>query len=524
VFCIFLRHSTVGICIKFCHLPSCIPHPSDHSAAADIDACLAAMTAAAHQRQGGSQRSKRHHHKLIIGLLSIFILSIGISQIILAENAIQLSSSSSSSSPTAFDRQEEVVSKQTQAVQYPATTATDEIVYLAQFSQHHSTYGAQHDIENNTISGNSKLIQSLDLLYLNYINQHHFSNNNKNVDILIFYIPEEGVPTNNTLQELQLSNRPQIKLHPLNSTKYWSLPSNLHKHDAIHWNRPMYSIGYRHMMRWFAIHIWPYLSLRGYTHVMRLDDDSYIHSPITYNLFEYMRDHEKVYGFRQPVIEEGVGVGWDALIDSLVDGYNDPNNRDGTAIISQEQIDEFRKDRRISFYNNFFIANINFFTTPPASTLLKWIDESNLIYTQRTGDLVIHSTVVRLLLPPERIHWFRDFAYQHMTLCTKPQCGHGVVKGCPQNGGLSRGVGTFTDDEWNAITKDMKQKTQYDKKVVDLRVDRPDRICQNMIRTQTFIGALDVRKCLKRKERCYPYLKQFLNDTEATETSSLIPS
>lgn len=496
-------------------------------------ACLAAMTAAAHQRQGqrGSQQNSKYlrHHKLIIGLLSISILSIGISQIILAENAIQLSSSSSSSSsPTTFDRQEEVSKLSNK--QHTATTAsttTDAIVYLAQFSQHHSTYGAQHDIENNTISGNSKLVKSLDLLYLNYINQDYFSNNNTNVDILIFYIPEEGEPTNDTLQELQLTNRPQIQLHPLNSTQYWSLPSNLHERDAITWNRPMYSIGYRHMMRWFAIHIWPYLSSRGYTHVMRLDDDSYIHSPIRYNLFEYMRNHDKVYAFRQPVIEEGVGVGWDTLIDSLVDGYNDTNHRDDgttTIIISQEQIDEFRKDRRISFYNNFFIANINFFMRPPASTLLKWIDESNLIYTQRTGDLVIHSTVVRLLLPPERIHWFRDFAYQHMTLCTKPQCGHGVVKGCPQNGGLSRGVGTYTDDEWSAITKDMKQKVQYDKKVVDLRVDRPDRICQGMIRTQTYIGALDVRKCLKRKERCYPYLKQFLSDNEAAETSSFVPS
>ena len=141
------------------------------------------MTAAAHQRQGqrGSQQNSKYlRHKLIIGLLSILILSIGISQIILAENAIQLSSSSSSSSsPTTLDRQEEVSKlSNKQHTATATTTTTDAIVYLAQFSQHHSTYGAQHDIENNTISGNSKLIKSLDLLYLNYINQDS-SNNNK---------------------------------------------------------------------------------------------------------------------------------------------------------------------------------------------------------------------------------------------------------------------------------------------------------------------------------------------------------
>ncbi len=459
----------------------------------------AAMTAA-HQRQGILQSKSYHHHKLIIGLLSILIISIGISQIILAEKAIALSSFNRPPS----DRQE--VSKQTKQ-------PTDAIVYLAQFSQLHSTYGAQHDIANNTLSGHSKLSKSLDLLYSNYIN--HLPNNN--VDVIIFYVPHEGVPTNKTMEELQLAHRPQIKLHPLNST-YWSLPHNLHERDSIHWNRPMYSIGYRHMMRWFAIRIWPYLSQLGYTHVMRLDDDSYIHSQIKYNLFDYMREHDKVYAFRQPVIEDGVGVGWDTLVDSFLDSYQE----DGT--IRPEQIEEFQKDRRISFYNNFFIADISFFRRPPASIFLNVIDESNLIYTQRTGDLVIHSTVVRLLLPPEKIHWFRDFAYQHMTLCTNPKCGHGVVKGCPQNGGFSRGVGTYTDEEWSAITLDMKQKAQYDKKVVDLRVDKPDRLCEWMVRGNTYIGAKDVRKCLKRTERCYPYLKQFLDHNEAAETSVLIPS
>ena len=454
---------------------------------------LSAMTA--EQQRQGSQRSKCHHK--LIGLLSILILSIGISQIILAERAISFSSSNSPP-----DHQ---VSEQTK------TQPTDAIVYLAQFSQLHSTYGAQRDIQNNTLSGNSKLSKSLDLLYSNYIN--HFPNN---VHVIIFYVPDEGTPTNKTMEELQLAHRPQIKFHPLNST-YWSLPYNLHERDSIHWNRPMYSIGYRHMMRWFAIRIWPYLSQLGYTHVMRLDDDSYIHSRIKYNLFDYMRENGKVYAFRQPVIEDAVGVGWDRLVDSFLE-----KNKDAT--ITQEQIDGFQKDRRISFYNNFFIADISFFTRPPASTFLDVIDQSNLIYTQRTGDLVIHSTVVRLLLPPKKIHWFRDFAYEHMTLCTKPQCGFGVVKGCPQNGGFSRGVGTYTDDEWSAITLDMKQKAQYDKKVVDVRVDKPDRLCELMIRGNTYIGAKDVRMCLKRKERCYPYLKQFLDENEAAETSPLIPS
>ena len=64
------------------------------------------------------------------------------------------------------------------------------------------------------------------------------------------------------------------------------------------------------MMQFYAVRIWPFLNELGYTHVMRLDDDSYIYSKIVYNLFEFMRVNEKRYGFRQPVMELNSGMWW----------------------------------------------------------------------------------------------------------------------------------------------------------------------------------------------------------------------
>lgn len=63
----------------------------------------------------------------------------------------------------------------------------------------------------------------------------------------------------------------------------------------------------------FAILLWPYLENMGYTHVMRMDDDSYIHSKIEYNIFDHMRTHGRRYGFRQPVRDSAVGKGYDAV-------------------------------------------------------------------------------------------------------------------------------------------------------------------------------------------------------------------
>ena len=243
------------------------------------------------------------------------------------------------------------------------------------------------------------------------------------------------------------------------------------------------------MMRWFAILLWQYLDNEGYTHVMRLDDDSYILSPITFNIFDYMRTNNKRYGFRQPVYEDG-GNHFHAVVNQyLID------NPSSTFKYFE---DLYKKDRGVSFYNNLFIADISFFLSSPASDLLRVIDESKLIFTQRTGDLVIHSAVVRLFLPPNQIHWFRDFTYEHMTLCNikgRPKCGPFIPRGCPQNGGISRGVG-YTDDEWREFA------TEH---VLNRFIDNPQK-CSIPI-NQYFTGAEDVRMCARLNRQCGFYLR-----------------
>ena len=95
---------------------------------------------------------------------------------------------------------------------------------------------------------------------------------------------------------------------------------------------------------------------------------------------------------------------------------------------TQERIDAYHNvSHRVGFYNNFFVADISLFTTEPVKGLLQVIDESNLIYTQRTGDLVIHSTVVRLFARPDQIQWFRDFTYEHMSKLWCCELDAGVI-------------------------------------------------------------------------------------------------
>jgi alpha 1,2-mannosyltransferase len=352
---------------------------------------------------------------------------------------------------------------------------TDVIVYLAQFSANHSSYGTQYDEFNNTITGISKLEKSLRLLYSNYLDQFPFC------DVIIFYEP--GAPPDLITMAKLKEIHPQLMFREL-TKKWWSLPFGLKAKNHRKWRLKGFSIGYRHMCRWFGILIWEYLSIEGYSHVMRMDDDSYLHSKIDYNLFDYMREHGKKYAFRQAAAEDAVGHGYDSIIDGFLTQHPDATTPD--------LIDSFNVDRHIGFYNNWFIADIGFFTTPPASTLLSAIDESKLIYTQRTGDLVIHSTVVRLLLHPEQIHWFRDFTYEHMTLCRRDKCN-----GCPSNGGISRGLKIAPDEWFDFATNVQKRYKDNPRCIVSIGED--------------FIGADDsVRSCSSLDSRCGFYLEQLI--------------
>ena len=285
---------------------------------------------------------------------------------------------------------------------------TDAIVYLAQFGNH-SSYGAQLDAGHKVITGISKLNKSLELLYVNYVYQFP-------TDVIIFY-DHLSPPDADTMANLR-RNRPHLQFRSLDE-KWWSLPYELQPWQLVLWSRPAFSVGYRLMMRWFAVLIWHYLDAENYTHCMRLDDDSYILSKIEYNLFDYMRDNKKRYAFRNPVLESDDK--FDLLMDEYLAKYPEST--------SPELIELYKRERGVGFYNNFFMADVSFFLSPPASSLLRIIDESKLIFTRRTGDLVIQSAVVRLFLRPDEIHWFRDFTYEHMTLCRKDKCGYLVRKG-----------------------------------------------------------------------------------------------
>ena len=78
---------------------------------------------------------------------------------------------------------------------------------------------------------------------------------------------------------------------------------------------------------------------------------------------------------------------------------------------------------------------------------------------------------------------------------------------CPQNGGVSRGVGLYTDEEWRKFAEE---------NVVNRFNDNPKN-CSIPI-NQYFVGCEDVRQCSRLNRQCGFYLKELLYGENETTT------
>lgn len=292
------------------------------------------------------------------------------------------------------------------------------IVYLAQ--KKHSTYDRD---------SYGYLLRSIDLVHKNYLS---IDNHAKNTDLLIFHTSDFDQKDLDSFEERYGKEfRDMVHLVDLNGTKYWKRPKWHKNDDPFKWYAyPLFSEGYRRMMHWFAIDIWQYFLDYGqqtgckYDYIMRFDEDSFLHSPVRYDIFDFMKNNDYFYGFRLCAYELPVTHRiWKLWRSSK--GAPAPI-RDVT-------------EDMCGVYNNFFVAKVSFFQSQAVQGFLRFVDRQGLIYRRRLGDLMIHSLTIYAFAPPEKIHRFLDFTYEHATVDKK--------SGCVMWGGIQAGYDDPTADQ-----------------------------------------------------------------------------
>ena len=150
-------------------------------------------------------------------------------------------------------------------------------------------------------------------------------------DVLVFVEPsfeeyKSKVRTNIELKyetiEFQVPNYPQEILDQIPEF----FPHPTHGNGPVEWGHPGFSMGYRHMCRFFSGELYTYSVLDNYDYYLRLDTDSYIHTPLNYDIFEWAKDNECYYGYISPAVQkdnlkviEGL---WDKVNEIIPDKFN----------------------------------------------------------------------------------------------------------------------------------------------------------------------------------------------------------
>eukprot|EP00966_Prymnesium_polylepis_P196094 4544356-Prymnesium_polylepis.2 len=282
----------------------------------------------------------------------------------------------------------------------------------------------------------AQLVESVTLLYQNY--------NTIQQDDVVFFHNNMDVVSQSRI--LGLCNGVQSNARFVNVSEYFKLPVGVP--SAKHWRFPVkFSAGYRHMIRFFTIGMWNIAASEGYEYVMRLDADSYIRSPIRYNVFSLMSKRGFEYAYRLAAWEDRQGTNGDRF-HSFVRRYAlkqqlKPKWLLESCPVTGRSLTNFSSalcGPLYAPYNNFFVTKVSFWLSPPVQDFLVAVDASHTIYTERWGDLLWHAVALQLFMPLERVHMFHDFAYEHVSI--RQFSFRGSMRRCTLYGAISLSSGS----------------------------------------------------------------------------------
>ena len=187
--------------------------------------------------------------------------------------------------------------------------------------------------------------------------------------------------------------------------------------------------GYHHMISFWFKWVFDHPALQQLDYYMRLDTDSFILSPIKYDLFQYMRDNDYKYGYKVKEMEQvHVSVGlWQFWHDFLVrEGLKDALAGNQLISAGKDWFEPVMSGRASDslpvpiYYNNFEMMDLKAYRNHAlVKKFTHQVWQSHSIYHYRWGDAPLRYLIVNLAfshLPNGGLHEFCDIDYQHQRM------------------------------------------------------------------------------------------------------------
>ncbi|AET38277.1 glycosyltransferase family 15 protein Ecym_2558 [Eremothecium cymbalariae DBVPG len=202
--------------------------------------------------------------------------------------------------------------------------------------------------------------------------------------------------------------------------EHWSYPNWIDQEKAAKARQEMAenniiyggSEPYRHMCRFESGFFWRHPLLKKFNWYWRVEPSTQLYCDIKYDVFKWMQEHKKVYGFTISIreYEATIKTLWETTKQFMKEYPNYIEKDNMMAFISD---DNGKTYNLCHFWSNFEIASLDFWRSDRYKTYFEYLDKAGGFFYERWGDAPVHSIAAALMLRKDQIHYFADIGYHH---------------------------------------------------------------------------------------------------------------
>ncbi|SCV03212.1 LAME_0H08614g1_1 [Lachancea meyersii CBS 8951] len=172
------------------------------------------------------------------------------------------------------------------------------------------------------------------------------------------------------------------------------------------------SESYRHMCRYESGFFWRHELLDKFDWYWRVEPSTKLHCNVDYDVFQWMQDNNKMYGFTVSIKE------FESTIKTLWSTTKEFLDANPKFIAKDNMMDFISNDKGKTynlchFWSNFEVANLNFWRSEAYQEYFDYLDKKGGFFYERWGDAPVHSIAASLFLSSDQVHYFPDIGYFH---------------------------------------------------------------------------------------------------------------
>lgn len=206
--------------------------------------------------------------------------------------------------------------------------------------------------------------------------------------------------------------------------EHWSYPDFIDQDKAAQARIDMSHIiyggseSYRFMCRYQSGFFWRHPIMLEYDWYWRVEPSTRYPCDIPEDLFKYMNDNKKIYGFTQSLHEYHETI--PSLFDSVLSFTNEhPEyvpHKNFASFISEDEGETYNG---CHFWSNFEIANMKLWRSKQYVEFFDYLDHQGGFFYERHGDAPVHSVFASIFLPMDQIEYL-NIGYYHIPFWNVP--------------------------------------------------------------------------------------------------------